>query len=208
MTFALTILVLAVIAYGVDAVYGKELFRKFYKATHPKDATPPADSPGFIVGRTVKGRVLFAVVLTAVCMFLVAISTAHSLLGLVWSSVIEFAMLMLGFTVAAIVHRRFDPAEKAAKVAEVLDGLESGTIDPTAKARDAMHTAAEKIKSVTAEMIGDADTPATPTPPTPASTETATQTTVEPASDAQESVAEEQPKRRTFDEALERFRKS
>ncbi|MEK7118442.1 MAG: hypothetical protein AAB869_02420 [Patescibacteria group bacterium] len=204
MTFALAVLVLGVVVYGIDAVYGKELFRNLYKATHPKDSTPPADSPGFIVGRTVKGRVLSALILTAALTFLLGISTAHSLLGLIWNSVVEFAMLMLGFTAAAVVHHRFDPAGKAAKVAEVLEGLESGAIDPAEQAREAMHTAAEKIKAVTAEMMGGTHTPRTPASPPPVSTEAASQAPGAP--EAPDAQAKEPT--RTFDEALERFRKS
>ncbi|OGZ08578.1 MAG: hypothetical protein A3D65_04975 [Candidatus Lloydbacteria bacterium RIFCSPHIGHO2_02_FULL_50_13] len=196
MMFALTVSVLGIIAFALDAAFGKELFRKIYRATHAKDATPPADPPSFIAGRSVAGRIPAALVLTAIFAFALNVATVHSLLGLMAKSVVMFVMLMLGFTLAAYAHRWWNPAEKAKKVIDTLEGLESGVIDPAKKAGEIMHSAGERVKKMAADVMGErstvvsspADVPVAEAPVQPAQP-------VEPA------------REESFDQKLERFRK-
>jgi len=221
----ITTFVLGVVFYGLDAYFGKGLFRGIYRVTHAKDATPPADPPSFIAGRSVAGRIPAALVLTVVFAVLMSLATVHSLLGLMAKSVVMFVMLMLGFTVAAYAHRWWNPAEKAKKVMDTLEGLESGAIDPTKKAREMMHSASERVKGMAAEVLGDEPAVAKSTESSaPAKPDEATKPDeegkqlVRDAEDALEqarqAIAEAPeappapPRQKTFEEKLEDFKRS
>ena len=208
MMFALTMFVLGVIAFFVDAIYGSALFRLIQKKSRPADTAAPAvSSAGFIAGRTPQGRIFAALVLTGVITFVIGAFTPHTIPGLAWYSLVEFAMLMFAFTIAAMVHRRFDPAEKAKRALDVLGRLESGEIDPAKVAKDALRSAGEKVRGVVAHAM-DASTVVEGTAK-PAESPTASATHEASASEAAQAApeaAEPEPKReRTFDEKLREF---
>ena len=209
MLFTTTVFVLAIVAFGLDAAFGKELFRKLYKLTHPKEANPPADPPSFIAGRSVAGRIPAALVLTATFAFMMNIATVHSLLGLMAKSAVMFVVLMIGFTAAVYVNRWWNPAEKAKKVIDTLDGLESGVIDPAKKAKDMMHSAGERVKEMAASVMGDgrevAPKPAGPAADGEASSAGTVAEDETPVPEESATPAVHENKEPTFDERLRNF---
>lgn len=159
--YAVTFLTVGVLAYYVDTAKGLNWYRAFYKWTH-KEPLAESITRGFIVGRSARERVATAVTLACISTAIIWLLGDRDIIVLLWKTLVEFAAVLGGFTVGGVAHRIWKPEDKAAKVLNVLDDIEAGSIDPTQKAKDAFNAGREKVSKAVQDAMEEMSGKATP----------------------------------------------
>lgn len=207
--YIVTFLVVGTIAYYIDAKMGMKWYRGLYKLTH-KDPLPESVARGFVVGRSAGERIGTAVTIAIAASTLHFLVGSPSLLTLFWQTAVQSVAVLVGFSVGAFAHHKWDPEAKAASLMKTLDGIESGAIDPVQKAQDALRSGRDEVVKKAhevAEEIRNMNTePESPT----AAPQSAAADTAPVSAEAAEGQSDEKatkPASKTFADVLERYRR-